>query len=763
MSRFESNLFLDEESKQTCFEPCVVARIESIPFLVGSKCLKECLTLENPCLFLDDPANDWCLDDETLYEPGDIYEFKSLEDGSCLDEGLCIDTPEVIPGCLDCIDLNKTTSKISESIRPDRGTASAISTFTLRIIDKDCHATKMISPNGYTDDLMGKRVDVFLDTCGRDDLSGLDDDWKKVFSGYICEICSGPGYIDIKICHPDSLKRRSIFEKCTGTLFQDYNPDLLLGMPIQPSPVCKVLVPGTGFRTLIKVGDDCFYEVVNSSVDYDLLGDFIGFDDILEGCPYLAGGGEICIVPLIEPATGLPYVLIELFGIAGNWYPIDSTTGLPVVNPDTGLLYLNYANQTGIGEQVFLPVVPFEGIERYCDNGAGGIKEQGEDFCAIYMLEGNPMDIALRLMLSCPDGRDNGSAYNVYGDGLCLDEQDVDIAAHEYIRDNVLIGVQACFFITNTIEDVRKFIEEQLYNPFGLSSTSKNSQASVNSQTTLFPGGRVITLNEDKIINCEKLKLRRSLNKFYFSEVVFKHTSNPCDNNQTFLGGTVSLDATAPDNFIRTNTLTICSEGMRDDKGGDTLANQTANRLLGRYAKGAEFIDGIEILFSCACEIQIGDLIRLDLTKLNVSDTSSFCRDTFDKFYEVYAKEINYKTGKAKINVLDSGISGDARLGLIAPAIKEPTYSGEIVTSDQASKFCVGECVRVRTNDCTTYSQEFTVLAQDGDTITLDAPIQAGLTDFLIEACDMTSMPDDYNEIFVSISGDGAPDGYGLG
>lgn len=762
MSRFESDLSIEQESKQTCFEPCIVAVIEGVPFRVGSKCLKDCLRVDNPGLYLDDTISNYCLDDSEVYELCQDFDVRSLGEGLCLDAALCLDesvTTDV--GCLDCIDLDKSTSKVSESVRPDRGSASAISTFTLRIVDKNCEATRLISPNGYTDDLMGKRVDVYLDTCGLTDLSTFPDAWKRIFAGYVCEICSGPGYVDIKMCHPDSLKRRSIFDKCDGLTTNAYDPSAATpSVSVQAVPTCRFLLPADGFRTVLKLGEDNYVElgpdVPNPSDGGFEFWSFVEFDT---GYPIFAGGWAD---PNIEPATGLPWVLANPPGSGPfEWWPIDSTTGDFLINPDTGLPYYLPRNSTELGETINANI-PYD-ISRYCDQGTE-VLPAGTDVCPMYVLEGNPMDIALKMMLSCPPGRDNGSVYNVYGDGLCLNEEDVDIEAHEFIRDNVLVGTEVCFYITDTIDDVRNFIEEQLYLPFGLSSTSKNSQASVNSQVSLFPGDQsVITLNEDKIKNCDKLKLRRSLNKFYFSEVIFKHTSNPCDGNQTFLGGTISLDPTAANNFIRTNTLTICSEGMRDDKGADTISNITANRLLERYGSGAEFIDGIDILFSCACTLQVGDLVKLDLRNMNVSDTQSFCRDTFNRFFEVYSKQINYKTGAARINVIDTGINGASKLALVAPAIKDPIYSGNEITTDEFDKFCPNECVRVRTNDCTTYSQEFTVVSSADGLITLDGSIPAGLTDFLIEACDEPNMPDDYNQIFGSISADGSAEGYGLG
>jgi len=643
------------------------------------------LCLEGESICLDQTSPLYCLDQASPVLCFDIGTQPSNSgDEPCLDGGidLCFDTPIETPQILPCLDLSGTTSSISQSVRPDFGRSTGISTFTLRVVDRDLKATMLISPTGFTDDLMGKRVQVFMDQEGDVCLSDFPGEFKRIFTGYVCELCSGHGFVDIKLCSTESLTIAPSFRISEMVLTQD------------------VLVADTEATVdLIDVNDDSILPAVPGILSrYVRIADeLMSFDDF-------------------DPATG-------------------TFSGLLREDPE---------------------------FDRYCDNASEDYEAE-ESLSVFYRLDGNPLELALQLLLSCPpsDPNPNASPYNVLPTGLCLNEDDVDIATFEELSlENA--GVEMCFYITNTIESVRDFIADQLLGPIGLYLQTSEGRISVNNNR---PGNACeaqMVLDSTKVTNCSQLKIQRSLSNFYYSEVVFAHTSNPCDSNSTFLAGNVNLSDESAQRFQRENTLTIRSEGLRDFKGAGLISRATASRLLDRYSRGAEFIENIELLFSCACQVNIGDVVQLDLRSLGVSDTRTGRRDTFNRLFEIYRLDVNYKTGRVRISVVDTTFDDDVRLGNIAPSMIVTGISldpsGAVISGTAEDRFCVGECVEIiEEGTCNLISRSSVASFTEGSVTLTDQVIfnQAPSGRLILQPCSYDMMPDDYNDCFASISFEG--------
>jgi hypothetical protein len=119
-------------------------------------------------------------------------------------------------------------------------------------------------------------------------------------------------------------------------------------------------------------------------------------------------------------------------------------------------------------------------------------------------------------------------------------------------------------------------------------------------------------------------------------------------------------------------TLVIDSKGLKDDLSGSTLANAANSRMLSRYEGAAEYIDGLEILFSSAITINVGDIIILDPTNLNIVDPTNQSRERSSGLWEVVNKDINLK-GQAKIDLVNTSFNLTSRYGLVSAASKVKT------------------------------------------------------------------------------------------
>ena len=109
-------------------------------------------------------------------------------------------------------------------------------------------------------------------------------------------------------------------------------------------------------------------------------------------------------------------------------------------------------------------------------------------------------------------------------------------------------------------------------------------------------------------------------------------------------------------------------------------------------------------MFSCACEIEVGDTVQLDLSKLNVSNTNAGCRDDFNRKFEVTNRKIDFKTGKASLDLTDLSFDeNECRQGCVAPSscfnFNSESTSLDLGV-DEAAKWCADDAVCLYDENC---------------------------------------------------------------
>jgi len=172
---------LDELS----IEPNIAVKIEGFDVLFSANPLKEYITINCPGFFIGE---------EGFFVGG-------LKDIS----------PDLNKTL---IDSRSTTYTIRQQINHDEGKSSSISTMTVGLVDKDQFVTNLISPGQVLDDILGRRVQIFV-TFGS---VSFFDDAIEIFKGTVAGVESGPGLIRLKINHPDAKKNVEIFQKIETTL-----------------------------------------------------------------------------------------------------------------------------------------------------------------------------------------------------------------------------------------------------------------------------------------------------------------------------------------------------------------------------------------------------------------------------------------------------------------------------------------------------------------------------------------------------------------
>jgi hypothetical protein len=258
------------------------------------------------------------------------------------------------------------------------------------------------------------------------------------------------------------------------------------------------------------------------------------------------------------------------------------------------------------------------------------------------------------------------SQYNVWPRGMGLLPDEVDVAQHQFIRDTFLPGRVLDIYVSD-ISNGKDFIEQQIYQPLACFSVPRKARASVNYHVGPLPTYEVVQLDAETVQNAKDLKIKRSTSKNFINTVVISMDYNPLtgDFAKTKTYTREEDKALIP---VGDKVFNIQSQGIRTDQDGDALADQTARRLLDRYSKGAEFIDGVKAKFGAFYQTEIGDVVSADYASLKMTDFTEGNRDGIVKVLEVINKVVDNKTGETKLDLVNTAYGVDDRLGFISPS-----------------------------------------------------------------------------------------------
>lgn len=753
-----------EIEKKTCREPLLIIKIDGIDFLVTGHKIERVICFDDVCpMFFDEPSGELsgqvpCFDQ--LWSPPPAILVPCFDEGYCFDDiGLNFDEVFCEPEYVDLLDFAGTTQTINQKLDPDKGTVNSISGFKLRIVDIDNLASALYSRGFVVKDLLSRRFEVFLSDASRTD--DFPSEWKKLFAGIATTLSSGPGYLDVQLDHPDKKKQQKIYEEVKTELtapFSDTDTSFFIAVPEDNS---EVLLPGDCFRTAFRIND----EIVEYTTYDDVTGEVSGLTrnkaEFIDFCQDFAGaanhdeGDAVESIWILEGNT--VELALKLMLSDGDGTAFFSGTPTQFVAPSTICVagdVVSFNNFTA-GDIVTL-------------TGTGGNDGTYTIDSVVYNSGADKTEFTVDelTILSLPGAGtiDVTSQYNVLPVGLGMDPVDVDIDRHLDIQGVFLPSAFVKFFIREDF-DGKEFIEKQLYFPFGAYAVPRDAQSSINFSTRPLPTSPVAQIDKNCILDCDSIRINRSLNRNFFNQVIYRFDQSPCDD--VYFSGNLAIDTDSIDCFDRRQTLTITSNGMRADLGSDITSRIAATRLLDRYKLAAEYIDGLQVTYGVGCAVQIGDFIEIDMTDLNVTNSLTGERDLGVRTWLIVNKSFNFKTGAAKLNLLglsdvdDDPASGSfCRFGVISPTscINYTAFEVNDLTlfTDEGEKWCAGDIVKIRNEDCTYMQSNVTISEVNGDIVSFENDLVAHtVTEKLImEHEDYDNVQECAKEFFVFLSDD---------
>ncbi len=672
--------------KQITLTPTMLFKISGYDKVFGSAEISELIHIGDPDLYI---GNDWVIGGVRAIQGQNPYLSFTAGGG--------------------------TSSTISQKIAPDRKESTSVSSMVVSLIDNNEEISQLISPGFDLEDILGRECEIWIGFAG----TAYPQDYNIVFRGLITDIESGAGYVNFTLLSSEDKKRRPLIVKKTSEL----NGTLLIGdttINVVDGSIFtnKVLGPDGNYDIAIErlglIEDEIvMYNSVSSNQLLSVTRGYIGtaaaaHDDEQEIIPgiYLQGNGitlalkimlsgwndyyaedieitsinYISAVDLLDGAVYFDKVNVErIYGITvGDFMTITGTTG-------------------GLNDITLLPISAIQ------------VTEDGS-----YVI----IDAATFVdELDTPGTASFRSKYDTLGIGLKMKPSEVDVAQHEFIRDNFLAVFDMAFALFD-VSVTKEFIDKDIYLPMACIGVPRSGRSSVTYTIGPIGANSIPTLDINNVKNAPSLKVKRSTANNFINEINFQYDYDSINNK--FKTSKVFDSETSQEriNTVGLKVMTIQSQGIKTNLQAGIITRNSADRMLARYQYGAEFITNVQLLFEVGYSIEIGDVVLMDYASLKLTDFNTGDRDGGLKYLEVMNKSLNNKTGDVTVDLVNTAFEVTDRYGSIGPASKVDAGAtttklpikmsfGTTIYQNETYKWIdrIGETILVHTPDWTSFAE----------------------------------------------------------
>jgi len=362
---------------------------------------------------------------------------------------------------------------------------------------------------------------------------------------------------------------------------------------------------------------------------------------------------------------------VDILSGTTEWTMRDDITDAPT----TGFLkvdneFVSYSGKDLVNNR-------FTGVIRGELNSVPVAHDANTDCYLVETITGNPLDIILKILIS----NGGGGTYDTLQSGLGIDEDLIDVADIESLRDELFADVEFSLSMYN-IESALKYIETELLMPNNLRFTT-----SINSKVTLalLDKARFVeevdVIDEDTITKFPKWVLDGSkVTNIIEVRWNYKEGTNVWQNRDVY------RDEDSIDLYGAQKPLKLDFKGIKSTLDGQALVDDFGSRLLARLAVPTP---EIEITTQLDKSLQtIGDKAYLVSSKIPAPDgTLNFASDL-----EIVSRAINQTNGDVKFKLAFTSYT-TIRSGFISPSdlITSAVSQKRVnVTAGRTSRYMVG-------------------------------------------------------------------------
>ena len=552
-----------------------------------------------------------------------------------------------------------TTTSIRQTLNQDKGLGSSISSMQICLIDKDQEATRLVSPGVIVEDILGRKAKVYYGVKGD---TAFPEDYLVIFRGLIDDVKTRQGTVLLNIAHPDQKKRQEIFSGDDTFTLTDAigDSDTLFAV----DEIDNAISSQDDLSVYLKI-DDEYMKITSTNEGLALT---VVRGQLGSVAAAHADGAE---GSLVYQLTGnVMELALKLMLSGGSTYYAEDivASSINYINPDLTIdntIYFNgvdLVQKYGVtaGDSIFLTVPPAS------DNFGVGLATITDVNTTDYLGTVITLNETLVTETITEATVNFKSQWALLPLGLGMTPDECDIAEHERLKRLFLSSFEVDIVVTESTNG-REFIEQELYAVASCYSVPRKARSSVGILSAPIPGSEIKTLSADNITNAKDLVTRRCLANNFYNEIVYKYDWDLEDDEPT--RGLVIRDEDSI-NRIKSGkkTLVIESKGLRQTLNGGNLAQQAAQRRLNRYKLAAEEIEQVKVLPGFGFNIEIGDLVILDGSGVNLVNTADGNRSPKPRLFEVTNKTLNIATGEIILKLIDTSFDTSARYGLISPA-----------------------------------------------------------------------------------------------
>lgn len=331
------------------------------------------------------------------------------------------------------------------------------------------------------------------------------------------------------------------------------------------------------------------------------------------------------------------------------------------------------------------------------------------------------------------------SKWNVWpkGAGLELGGDEVDVPEFERIKDTFSSSIFSYDFYMKDSVNAKDFIDTEILYPTGAFTLPRRGKISIGYTSAPLGSADLKILNSTNTTRPDQTKIKRSLNKYFYNNVIFQYNEAVVD--EKFLSGDLEVNQDSKNRIkVGNKTLVIKARGLRPSNDNFAILEILKKRFQDRYKFGAEVVS-VSAFYGKTFNSDVGDVVAFGDSTLQLPDTKKGSRAFSPRLFEIGNKTLSIKTGEVRLDLVDTGYSlDDGRYGIVSPSsfvgvgsttteIKIKNSFETVSPRVEKSKWTayIGMKILVHDNDWTTYAETYLkrFSASDSYLMIVDPPL----------------------------------------
>jgi hypothetical protein len=287
---------------------------------------------------------------------------------------------------------NGTLTRITQKLDPSRAQGSSVQQMVVSLIDKDDEISSLVAPGIEIDDILYEDCEVLI---GFKE-GAFPEDYSVIFRGIVDSYQAGPGYVNFILSSSEAKKVPPIFVKQQTELTSDLDyrsvtiQDLFyqnredvsnsVSVEYENTGVAgseNVIVTGTAIKVQIQSGVSTAKQIRKAIEEQ--------------------ASAQLVTVKITGDSTNPQITQVPTILGSGSVLNVNSTDGF--IEPNDALETFVRINDELIQYTGITPTT-FTGITRGAFNSDPALHKTEDEVESYYLLSGNPLDLACKLMLS---------------------------------------------------------------------------------------------------------------------------------------------------------------------------------------------------------------------------------------------------------------------------------------------------------------------------------------------------------------------------